>query len=219
MNAASLPAGTAQSVSPSVARLGPLFDVNAQCLSWLVNAAQHADEGSAGLPHQLGQQLARLSVDTQRNLAGLQFLLVDLHLAEPAWWEAAIRAPTRAQPHATWLTPLPRHSTVRLARSALVLTWHTARTDREAALLLLGLAPTVATALASVGLPEIDAIAEHQFRHLRPRWEDRPGIWQQLIDSAGQGNLQNTSNATLRCLQLVNCVPSNSRRAATESPR
>ena len=77
----------------------------------------------------------------------------------------------------TWLAPFPRPAAVKLARSTLVLAWHTVRTNLDAAVVLLGIAPSVAEIIAKPHLQDLDRIAERQYRHVRPRWEDRPAVW------------------------------------------
>jgi hypothetical protein len=83
-----------------------------------------------------------------------------------------------------------------------MLAWHSVRADVNASCLL-GISSAVAATLASFSLTELDRIAARRFRHVRPRWEDRPIVWRQLLLSASTGDARQTRDAHLRALQLL----------------
>ena len=83
-----------------------------------------------------------------------------------------------------------------------MLAWHSVRADVNASCLL-GISPGVAATLASFSLTELDRIAEHRFRYVRPRWEDRPIVWHQLLTTASTADARQTRDANLRALQLI----------------
>ena len=91
----------------------------------------------------------------------------------------------------------------KLARSTLTMAWHTVRTDAEATRVLLGISPPVADHIASLRLQDIDRIAERHFRRLRPRWEDRPAVWRQLLACARETDVNAAHEFVLHALQLT----------------
>ena len=181
----------------------PLREVNAQCLHLLVDMARRPSASSRDFIDEISGALCRLSASAQAAASCLPFLLVDMRFRDHEWWREVIAHPTITRRSPTWLVPFPRQATIKLARTTLVLAWHTTRTDRESAVVLLGISPSVANLLAQVPLYEIDRIAERQFRHLRPRWEDRPAVWTQMLDSALSGEKDSWQDFILRGLHLM----------------
>jgi hypothetical protein len=83
-----------------------------------------------------------------------------------------------------------------------MLAWHTLRARPEDAALL-GVAPGVAQVIAGLSLSAIDRIVERNFHHLRPRWEDRPGVWRALLLAAESEDFRRMRNFDLYSLQLI----------------
>jgi hypothetical protein len=83
-----------------------------------------------------------------------------------------------------------------------MLTWHALRADEQTSYLL-GVTPAVAAVIAGLALTEIDRIAERWFGYLRPRWEDRPAVWRQLLQSSQPPDLRRARESSLRGLQLI----------------
>ena len=52
-------------------------------------------------------------------------------------------------------------------------------------------------------MTDIERIVERRFRYIQPRWEDRPAIWQRLIQAASSPDIRLTREFTLRALQLL----------------
>ena len=85
-----------------------------------------------------------------------------------------------------------------------MLAWHLARTDRDTSTVLMGLTMPVIDVLALLQPQQIDRLAERYFAHIRPRWEDQPSVWRQLLST--QTSSPSTGRAfTLRVLQLSWC--------------
>jgi hypothetical protein len=68
---------------------------------------------------------------------------------------------------------------------------------------LLGVHAHVLAILEQLSLGEIDRFLERSFREVRPRWEDRPHLWQQLIRAATTSDLRVKRDADLEGLQLL----------------
>ena len=180
-----------------------LREINAQCLQLLVAMAHRPGDSSHDFIDEISGTLCRLSPGAQAAASYFPFLLVDMRFRDHEWWREVTAHPTTTRRSPTWLVQLPRQATIKLARTTLVLAWHTARTDRESAIVLLGISPSVADLLAQLSLCEFDRIAERHFRHLRPRWEDRPAVWAQLLNSAQNGDNDAARELILRGLHLM----------------
>jgi hypothetical protein len=61
----------------------------------------------------------------------------------------------------------------------------------------------VSQVIAGLSLSEIDRIVERNFQHLRPRWEDRPGVWRALLLAAEGEDFRKTRDFDLYSLQLI----------------
>lgn len=77
------------------------------------------------------------------------------------------------------------------------------RADIEIARLVLGIDPQVADLISGLQITEIDRIAGHQFRHVKPRWLDRPGIWRPLLLLVANSERIEKRPLDAYCLQLL----------------
>jgi hypothetical protein len=68
---------------------------------------------------------------------------------------------------------------------------------------LLGAHSAVLEIIASLSLSEIDHLVERRFPDVRPRWEDRPALWQKLIQSAASPDIRLKRDLDLTGLQLL----------------
>ena len=167
--------------------LEPVHELNERFIELLIRlaaAGQRHEPMPFQLLRQLGASLLEMSAASRRRAAHCLFLLVEVQFGHAEWWPAAQAPPRPSVSTMLWPPSVPRKLVTELTRAVLHLAWHTARENRHAACLLLGLTPPVAEILAKLSLREVGAIAERQFRQLKPRWEDRPFVWQQLIASA-----------------------------------
>jgi hypothetical protein len=183
--------------------LAPICDINEQCLQLLVETARAPKSSDKPSLRQLLPLIATLDSSTLAAAARFPFLLVDFGFRDPDWWTAiTTRGDTEAS-ELYWLSPFLRPAATTLARSTIMLAWHTARTDAETSLVLLGITPAVARLLRLLRLQDIDRIAERHFRRVRPRWEDRPGVWRQLLICAKSTEVEMTRDFVLHALQLT----------------
>jgi hypothetical protein len=157
-----------------------------------------------GLLSDCGGMLAALTGEQRDAVAHFPLLLVDMRFQDAAWWTDVGRRPAQPLIVPSWLAPMPGESAVRLARTSLVLAWHTARVDMDAASVVLGMNDDTGAILAGLSLLDIDSIAVHHYGHLRPRWEDRPSLWRHLLVAAQSSPAALNSDITLRALQ---CAP------------
>jgi hypothetical protein len=90
-----------------------------------------------------------------------------------------------------------------LMYEALVLAWHTARSDGRAAGVLFAMLPGVVVSVAALSLKDIRHIAETHHQHLRPRWEHHPLFWRHLLAAARSGDNSAIHDLHLHGLQLL----------------
>lgn len=183
--------------------LAPICDINEQCLRMLVEAARTSQSADESFVRQLLLLIETLDTPTLATAARFPFLLVDFGFRDTEWWNALTSGNDSAANDVAWLTPFPRAAATTLTRATLMLAWHTVRTDTEASVVLLGIAPAVARVLRSLRLQDIDRIAEQHYRRVRPRWEDRPNVWRQLLTCAKSTEVETAHDFVLHALQLT----------------
>lgn len=183
--------------------LAPICDINEQCLQMLVEAAHVPPTASEPFILQLLALISTLDAATLSTAARFPFLLVDFGFRDPEWWKAITAGREHAVGETSWPSPFSRSAATTLSRATLMLAWHTLRTDTEASVVLLGITPTVARLLRSLRLQDIDRIAEQHHRRIRPRWEDRPGVWRQLMFCAKSTEVDTAHDFVLHALQLT----------------
>jgi hypothetical protein len=183
--------------------LAPICDINEQCLKMLVEAAHVPSSGNEPFIQQLLALIATLDPAALSTAARFPFLLVDFGFRDPEWWSEITEGSEQTAGQAALPSPFPHAATVALSRSTLMLAWHTVRTDTEASVVLLGITPTVSRILRSQRLQDIDRIAEQYPWRIRPRWEDRPGVWRQLMFCAKSTEVDSAHDFVLHALQLT----------------
>ena len=183
--------------------LAPICDINEQCLQMLVEAAHVPSTANEPFIRQLLALISSLDATTLSTAARFPFLLVDFGFRDLEWWSEITAAAEPVASESPCPSLFPRSAAIALARATLMLAWHTVRTDTEASVVLLGITPTVARLLRSQRLQDIDRIAEQHYWGLRPRWEDRPGVWRQLMFCAKSTEVDTAHDFVLHALQLT----------------
>ena len=180
-----------------------VFDVNERCIEMLVNAAREERAGSFALVADLRELLKSLDPAMRQRAARCAFLLADMELGNGDWWHVAHTHPTQPIRTPPWRGSFPRPSAIQLARATLLLAWNSLRVDPATTQILLGLTTPVAEVIVALRLDEIDRIARTRFRHIRPRWDDRPAVWQRLLIAAQKGDEELLTEFNLHALQLL----------------
>ena len=183
--------------------LAPICDINEQCLQLLVEAARARPSAEEPFVCQLLSLIQTVDIATLTTAARFPFLLVEFGFRDPEWWSEIASGNESTGDDEAWLSPFPRAAATTLSRATLMLAWHTVRTDSEASVVLLGITPAVARLLRSLRLQDIDRIAEHHYRRVRPRWEDRPSVWRQLLFCAKSTEVDTAHDFVLHALQLT----------------
>jgi hypothetical protein len=81
--------------------------------------------------------------------------------------------------------------------------WHLARSEPAAARLLLGLSATNVAVIGGCTLHRLTVLAEARAQWLRPRWENRPRVWRDLLRTAAEGDAGALERLRVRGLQLL----------------
>jgi hypothetical protein len=162
------------------ALLEPLAELNEEVLEAMLAPPT---PGLVAAPGSLAWQWRGLAPEARRRAAGCPFLLLDLGLARPGLWSGAgCHLDTGALGVAD-AVPVARLAPGLLNR-ALLFAWHLARSHRQAARITLGMGPQAAETLAARRLGELEQLALQQPGWLRPRWADRPALWQAWLAAA-----------------------------------
>ena len=200
--------------------LAPVHDVNEHCIEMLAQIARGDRPDSVTLVLQLKDLLTALTPGSRARAARRSLLLTDLQFSNAPWWRSARARPARPVPPPTGCGAFPKAAALQLARATLMVTWHSLRTSAQSAVLL-GVQPDVAEIIAGLSLSEIEILVARRFRHVRPRWEDRPAIWRVLLSAAASADFRKMRDFNLYSLQLVTgelWVSTNGREKQAERP-
>jgi len=181
----------------------PIYEINERCINLLVEAVRNENHPAPGLVVALKAELLGMTPEMRTKAAERALLLVDMGFRDAGWWKDALRAPQRASRTPIAQDAFPARAAMHLARSTLILGWHSIRADRTAGGLMLGISHPVADVIASLTLTDLDRIAEKRFRRLRPRWEERPTLWRELLLSVNSTDFRRSREFNLRALQLA----------------
>ena len=188
----------------SASTLQALYDVNLQALSLMrLLIERNRIPRTFGVLLDIRESLCRLDDAALRRLASIPHLLVDLNFRDVAWWRSIRHDSPRAVAIGDRLTRAARPRLTALTRATLTYTWHIARLSRTDAMLLLGLSEPVITELADWTPDEIQRAAERQALRLRPRWNDRPMVWDHWIEAASTSEADALRRMRIHGLQLL----------------
>lgn len=182
----------------------PLHEVNERCLELIALVAKLDPEDA---PFALVGPLRSLLRGTRQNLrrraARQSFALVDMEFRDLEWWQAVKSRPSRAWKDRPWRALAPKRAATQLAQTTLILAWHMTRADADATSIVFGMSREVAQLIGSLRLSELDIIAQHQFRHVRPRWEERAELWRELLVAAQSDDSAAMRSIAIRALQFL----------------
>jgi hypothetical protein len=183
------------------ALLEPMAELNAEVLVAL--AAGAARQSPAGAATGLQWQWRALGEAARLRLARSPFLMIDAGFARPEFW----CSPPRAAVHETAPRPaLSAQSGVLatpLLRRALLFAWHLARANRTGARIALGMSAACVGAVAGWRFADLESLAEQRPAWIRPRWDNRPEVWQAWLSAAAQESSQGLERLQLWGLQSL----------------
>lgn len=185
--------------------LPALWEINERCIELLCNSARGDGSAAQGLGGPVRARLRRSTKEIRRRAAERKFLLLDMEFQDEEWWETAQKLIGKRFKERSWPECFPQGSAVPLARATLSLAWHSLRGQSSVptSCVVLGMSRGVAGLMRELQLWEIDRIAEQRYRHLGPRWRDRPGFWGELLVAAESRDGEEIRNVELHGLQLL----------------
>jgi hypothetical protein len=159
----------------------PLAELNEEVLAALLEPPVATE---LPRPGSLAWQWRGLAPEGRRRMADCPFLLLDLGLAQPRLWAEGGCQLTAGLEGVAEPIAVERRLDPGLLHRALLYAWHLTRTHRQAARLALGMGGVVADALAARRLASLEQLAALQPSWIRPRWSDRPLLWQGWLSAA-----------------------------------
>jgi hypothetical protein len=184
------------------AALESVVEVNQEVLALL--RAQCLD-GTAQPPliRDVSGLLVNLDAVSMRRAAASAVLLVDAGLADAGLWSEALIGAVNDRPQGIAAPFFTVDGAVNVMRLVMTHAWHFARSEPAAARLLLGVSAANLAVIGGCTLGRLTRLAEGRSQWLRPRWETRPGIWCDLLRTAGEGKSAALERMRVRGLQLL----------------
>jgi hypothetical protein len=183
--------------------LSHIEEVNATCLEVMVSTARSASTTATEFATEVWPPLLSASTAVKRRATQQRLPLAEMEFRNDAWWQAVKSDPQRTWQTSEHIFDAPKRAALRLARTTLILAWQSLNADRDVARVLFGMSTSVADTIAAMRFNEIELVAEHQCRHVRPRWEDRPWLWVKLIEAASANDPRAMREFHIHALQLL----------------
>jgi hypothetical protein len=184
------------------ATLESVAAVNEQVLALLREQCRVA-EPQPSLLREVGGLMLNLDAKSLRYAAASAVLLVDAQFADARAWSEAIVGAVNDRLPTTPAAFFTVSGTVALMRLVVTHAWHLARSEPAAARLLLGLSAANVAVIGGCTLSRLTHLAETRTEWLRPRWESRPGVWCNLLRTAGTGDSRAVERLRVRAVQLL----------------
>jgi hypothetical protein len=197
-----------------------IAELNERCLDVLMLLAKRGPPTPRNtLALHLRPLLRSVRPDVRRRAAQIALPLIDMEFRNSEWWQALKSDSGHCSKHSP--PDVPKRAMVQLTRATLIFCWHSVHTDLESARVLFGMSPTVADIIGALRLADIEQIAERQFRHLRPRWQDRPWLWRKLLNAAHSNDHRVVRDFHVHALQVLvgESIPRTSQSNSDESAR
>ena len=176
-----------------------LQEVNGRLLDLLALASPPASEPRLPLAVEVGDVLRHMDSAARERTAACPFLLVEAGFQDLQRWSGVRWGTELLEARAECF---PRAQALELAHMTFVLAWSLARSSRAAACTMLGLSPGCAEIIAELRLQDLQRIVVTHCAWIRPRWEARPDIWQQLLSMADQRGSRPLATGSDRGLHL-----------------
>ena len=154
--------------------LAPVRQLNAHALETVMGCARHPDWAGSSWDAVLGPRFPHLSAAFRGELARSPVLLLEFagSLSDS---DAALTCEAHPPPF------LPLSKALELSQITLTLAWTFSRQDLAAGRIIFGLTAVEAQRIRNLDVRNIPRLAERRSGALRPRWFDRPNIWQELL--------------------------------------
>jgi hypothetical protein len=190
-----------------------LQEVNARLLDLLAFESQLTNEARLPIAVELGDMFRQIDPGARARVAASPFLLIDAGFQDlQRWSRVGCEIELANDSAGRFLRP----QAIELAHMTFVLAWSLARSNHEAACVMLGLSPGCAEIVANLRLQDLQRIAILHNAWIRPRWELRPDIWRRLLKSTNAPRSSTPAATSLHGLQLFfgNVLPNESPKQA-----
>jgi hypothetical protein len=145
---------------------------------------------------------ARADKVTLDRAARCPMALLDFNFQRVAWWGRVINGqPLEGSRQPKWAA-FHTDEAIPLAHDLLLEAWSAARSLSHVSSLVFGMAPEVARLIAQLSPRDVDRVVAHEIQDLRPRWENRPVFWRELLLAARSMDDRDLAKVHLHCLQL-----------------
>jgi hypothetical protein len=189
----------ASSWDPAV--LDSLADINERVIEVLASQAGSLRPYASPLSAQLADEWRGLDALGRSQLAASPYLLLDCQFSSEELWSGSAYGGVRdAGVAASGFTDALGAKTL---RHAMLLAWHWSRANPITAQIALGLSESCVCLIAGSRLRDLEALAEQGPAWIRPRWEERPDVWRQLLTAAAPLRPALLRKIHLRGLQLL----------------
>lgn len=192
-----------ESIWPGAATVRRVHALNERCIESMASLARSDREQVSLVVVSQHRTLWRgLNAVARKHAAEVPFLLMDVHFQDAHWWRAAQSNKSR-RPARALTAAFSGKIASGLMRETLMLAWSTVLLGRGTASVLFGMAPAVADIVAELGSQDIERISAKYSRSLRPRWQDFPLFWGNLLTAARAGDKEALDECRLHGLQLI----------------
>ncbi len=160
-------------------------DLNERTFVKLCEAARDATAQDYPFLVRLRPMALRATPQAHRNILLAPCSLVDFDFGDAlSWrcWAERRNAPPKAERS---LTCLPSGTAQYLARITLQAAWVGARHHAHQVGLLFGMSARVTAVITALRPGELERISLEQYWSLRPRWEEKWELWEQLLEENG----------------------------------
>jgi hypothetical protein len=122
-----------------------------------------------------------LEPDARKRVAAFPFVIVDLRFQDAKSWQRALQGHLMSPIDSTHHNGIPPTFVEDLLLETLLFARQAAREDISVAKAMFAMIPSVATAIASLTLPQVRTIAIGNTHRLRVRWDSQPEFWGDLL--------------------------------------
>jgi hypothetical protein len=199
----SKPAAQPRRALPALWLVHEVQQANECCIEIMIQAARTDRPGTLPLVRELRDVLLQMTPEMRARAARRVFTLAHMEFGNGEWWRCVKQYPGRPLPLAEARGDLPRTQAVQLARAVLTPACYAVRADRHAARVLLGIGATVCDIIGTLSSTDINRIVQSQFRHVRPRWEDRSDVWLKMLRAAQTSDIRRAREVNVRGLGWI----------------
>ncbi|MGA3157861.1 MAG: hypothetical protein ABSE43_09860 [Steroidobacteraceae bacterium] len=181
--------------------LEPLAEINERVLEVLAAEGGSLRPYTSALSPLLAAEWQLLDAPGRTRLAASPYLLLDCRFSCRELWSIPVNAGVRDAAGAAY--GFAGALGARTLRHVMLLAWHWSRANPMTAQIALGLSESCARLIAGTRHRDLEAFAELCPSWIRPRWEDRPEVWRQLLAAAAPSRPAMLRQLHLRGLQLL----------------